>query len=312
MTLTKDVLEVQKSIVVDLLVPMFLGPGELEVEDESQTALATLTEYLDAPDSFETKPALPDIHLTVHLSIAPSRNIAFMIVIHLRPPAFKPGSPPLLGVSVKHPSWLSRAEYDQLLSSLPPYAGASKQDVQGAEDGRDWLMQTIEYFDSEDTKNTLLADLTKPPADVVDKAATPPSTTITRVWFYLPSLSTRSKRDDMVRLAAQYSITGFVLAGKPGLLCVEAPSPTAPDAFIGEVKTVSWADIPSHQKKITERHREVGLPTRAFDDMREVTEMISTRGAKANRGNMGEVREFLEEKGLKGVLEIVLGASEFK
>lgn len=46
--------------------------------------------------------------------------------------------------------------------------------------------------------------------------------------------------------------------------------------------------------------------------MREVTEMISTRGARANRGSMGEVRVFLEEKGLKGALEIVLGANEFK
>ncbi|KAG8704964.1 hypothetical protein FRC11_009415, partial [Ceratobasidium sp. 423] len=184
-------------------------------------------------------------------------------------------------------------------------------DAQGAEDGRDWLMQTIEHVDSEDTKKSLLADLTNK-SPVVDNTALSTSTTITRAWFYLPSLSTRSKRDDMVRLAPKYSITGFVLAGKPGLLCIEAPSPTAPDAFISEVKTVSWADIPSHQKKITERHREVGLATRAFDDMHEVTEMISTRGAKGNRGNMGEVREFLEEKGLKGVLEIVLGASEFK
>ncbi|KAH7341270.1 hypothetical protein B0J17DRAFT_645957 [Rhizoctonia solani] len=311
MTLKNDVLEIQKSLV-DLLMSMFLGLGELEIEEESQTTLAMLTEYLDAPDSFEARPALPNIHLTIHLSISTSRTVVLLIIIYLRPPSLKPGSAPLLGMSIKHPSWLSRAEYEQFLASLPSYAGSSSQDVQGAEDARDWLMQTIEYIDSEDTKKTLLVEFANSSPAVVDNASAPSNTIITRAWFYLPSLSTRSKRDDMIRLAPKYSITGFVLAGKPGLLCIEAPNPTAPDAFISEVKTVSWADIPSHQKKITERHREVGLPTRAFEDMREVTEMISTRGAKGNRGNMGEVREFLEEKGLKGVLEIVLGASEFK
>ncbi|CAE6335255.1 unnamed protein product [Rhizoctonia solani] len=310
MTLSSDVLEVQKSII-DLVMSMFLGLGELEIDDESHTVLATLTEYLDAPDSFETRPPLANIRLTVHLSISDTRSIALLIIIHLRYPALKSGSAPLLEVPIKHPSWLPRIEYERLLASLPSYTGSSDQGVQGAEDGRDWLMQIIEYFDSEDTKKLLLAELASN-LPAIDKATLPTNAAITRAWFYLPSLSTRSKRDDMVRLAPKYSITGFVLAGKPGLLCIEAPSPTAPDAFISEVKTVSWADIPSHQKKITERHRESGLPTRAFEDMREVTEIISTRGARGNRGNMGEVREFLEEKGLKGVLEIVLGASEFK
>ncbi|CEL55896.1 hypothetical protein RSOLAG1IB_01908 [Rhizoctonia solani AG-1 IB] len=310
MTLSNDVLEAQKSIV-DLLMSMFLGLGELDLDDESQTVLAVLTEYLDAPDSFETVPALANIHVTIHLSISSTRTIALLVVIHLRSPSLKSGSPPLLEVSIKHPSWLPRTEYERLLTSLPPYTGSSDRGIQGSEDGRDWLMQTIEYFDSEDTKKALLTEQTSS-LPVVDNVTLPRNTTITRAWFYLPSLSTRSKRDDMVRLAPKYSITGFVLAGKPGLLCIEAPSPSAPDAFISEVKTVSWADIPSHQKKITERHREFNLPVRAFEDMREVTEMISTRGARGNRGNMGEVRVFLEEKGLKGVLEIVLGATEFK
>ncbi|KDN47829.1 hypothetical protein RSAG8_03249, partial [Rhizoctonia solani AG-8 WAC10335] len=158
MTLKNDVLEIQKSIL-DLLMSMFLGLGELEIEEESQTAFTTLTEYLDAPDSFETRPVLPNIQLTVHLSISASRTVTLLIIIHLRSPSIKPESAPLLEVSIKHPSWLSRAHYEQLLASLPPYAGSSSQDVQGAEDGRDWLMQIIEHVDSDDTKKTLLGEL---------------------------------------------------------------------------------------------------------------------------------------------------------
>lgn len=34
-----------------------------------------------------------------------------------------------------------------------------------------------------------------------------------RVWFWLQSLSTKSKRDDIVNWASEYNLTGFVLAG---------------------------------------------------------------------------------------------------
>jgi hypothetical protein len=308
MTLSKQVLEAQQSIV-HLLSSMFLGLGELEIDEDSQTVLATLAEYLDAPDTFDSVPVLSNAHITIYLSVADSKTVTLSIVLHLRSANPESRSPPLLELSIKHPSWLSRTSYERLVSSLPSYTGSSALDVQGAEDGRDWLMQVIEHLDSESTKHMLTESTTSPCSPVPAPPTTPPE--ITRVWFYLPSLSTREKRTDMITLASKHALTGFVLAGKPGLLCIEAPDRTAPDAYIAELKTVSWADIPPHQKKITERYREVGLRARAFEDMREVTEIISTRGARANRGDMGEVRAFLEDKGLKGVLEIVLGA-EFK
>ncbi|QRW18423.1 hypothetical protein RhiXN_03347 [Rhizoctonia solani] len=155
---------------------MFLGPGELEIADESQAILATLTDISD------------------------TRTITLFITVHLRAPGLESRSAPLLDISIKHPTWLSRADYERLLASLPSYTGSPELEVQGAEDGRDWLMQIIEYFDSEDTKKSLLADLTND-SSTTDKIAPPTRTAITRAWFYLPSLSTRSKRDDMVRLA---------------------------------------------------------------------------------------------------------------
>ncbi|KAB5591713.1 hypothetical protein CTheo_4827 [Ceratobasidium theobromae] len=327
MALGKAVLEAQQSIA-QRLSSMFHGPGELEMDPDSQLILASLTEYLDDTSgdddaAIATVPPLGNVRITIHIEVGESQTVTLTVVLYLRAAvpiaaahvkSQDPGArPPLIEISIKHPSWLSRATYQHLVSLLPPYTGSIIPDVQGAEDGGDWIAQIIELVDSEDTKSMLLA------TSESDSTTAPPThelivTTYTRAWFYLPSLSTRSKRDDMVKLASKYNLTGFVLAGKPGLLCVETSDrdPAAPDTFIAELKTVSWADIPSHQKKITERHREFDLPERTFEDMHEITEMISTRGARANRGNMGEVRAFLEEKGLKGVLEIVIGANEFK
>lgn len=320
MALDNAVLETQQSIV-QLLASMFLGPGELEIEDESQAVLSTLTEHLDSGS--EESPALGNVHITIHLSVSASRTIALSTLLHLRAPTTTTSSAPLIEVSIKHPSWLSRTSYEYLLSSLPSYTGSLAPNVQGAEDGRDWLMQIVEHVDSESTKNLLLQPTTSalPPSPTQQTTPTTDPAedvkkTYTRAWFYLPSLSTRSKRSDMVHLAQtpKYNLTGFVLAGKPGLLVLESTSSSAPliDAFISEIKTVSWADIPPHQKKITERHRETGLGERAFEGMREITDMISTRGERGNRGDMGEVRSYLEERGLKGALEIVLGANEFR
>ncbi|KAG9126581.1 hypothetical protein FRC07_002921 [Ceratobasidium sp. 392] len=289
-----DVLiKVRISSTYDLLSSMFYGEGELEMDDEAAETIVTLRDFLDSP------------------SLSKPLSLVLTTILHLRAPvsASTHKLPPLLELSIKHSSWLSRTKYEELLASLPAYTGSLAPSVQGAEDARDWLMQTIEHLQSEST----VAKLAKPfPSTVLSTPETAPGISlVTRAWFYLPSLSTRSKRADIVNLAPQHSITGFVLAGKPGLLCLESLNPLGPDTFIARIKTESWADIPSHQKKITERYRESGVQ-RAFESMDEVTEMISTRGARANRGDMGEVRVFLEEKGLKGVLEIVLGANEFK
>lgn len=63
--------------------------------------------------------------------------------------------------------------------------------------------------------------------------------------MHLPSLSTRSKRQDLVNYASSYDITGIVSAGKPGLLILEGPSVSAVEAYLSYIKTHSWADIPA-------------------------------------------------------------------
>ncbi|KAG8771579.1 RWD domain-containing protein 2B [Ceratobasidium sp. 428] len=312
MKLSIQVLETQLSIA-DLLSSMFYGEGELAMDDETAETIVALRDYLDTSESPKVSASsFRNLHISIYLGVSDSQTLLLTTILHLRAPLVSPHKlPRLLELSIKHSSWLSRTLYEELLSSLPPYQGSLAPDVQGAEDARDWLMQTIEHLQSESTAARLSPSvLSSLPAPQEPSTITAPDK-ITRAWFYLPSLSTRSKRADIVNLAPDHSITGFVLAGKPGLLCVESPSPLGPDSFIARIKTESWADIPSHQKKITERYRESGVK-RAFESMDEVTEMISTRGARGNRGDMGEVRVFLPEKGLKGVLEVVLGANEFK
>lgn len=111
----------------------------------------------------------------------------------------------------------------------------------------------------------------------------------------------------MVDWAPSYSLTGFVLAGKPGLLCLEGSASNI-DAYMNEIKTVSWGDIPSHQKKVSERYRETGSEvTRAFESMIEITDLVGERhGQRQNRGDMAAIENWLKERGLGEMFESVI------
>ena len=129
---------------------------------------------------------------------------------------------------------------------------------------------------------------------------------IVRVWFYFQSLSTREKRNDLVNYAANYSLTGFVLAGKPGVMCLEGASADI-DAYMKFIKTHSWGDIPSHQKKVSERFRETEGVQRVFSGMEEITDSLGERGGQiANRGDMQALEAWLRARGLQEAFESVI------
>lgn len=87
-----------------------------------------------------------------------------------------------------------------------------------------------------------------------------PPEPLERAYLWFPSLSTPSKRRDLVTYASRYDLTGFVLAGKPGLLCLEGRG-RAFERYMSDIKNESWGDIPSYQKKVSSRLRPTERPS---------------------------------------------------
>lgn len=154
------------------------------------------------------------------------------------------------------------------------------------------------------------------------------STLVLRTWHYLPSLSTKLKRADLVSYAQSHvpPLTGFVLAGKPGLVVLEYPLPASStsvddnstssananvnanaeqeralahalrtgssslDTYWSRIKSRSWADIPSSHKKVSERLREPRAQ-RAFESMQEITRAQELGGQEAMGGARGNRNE---------------------
>ncbi|ORY29758.1 hypothetical protein BCR39DRAFT_530877 [Naematelia encephala] len=200
---------------ISILQAMYPLPTELEIG-------ATTAAYLLDPS--RTPPNILEIVLNLLVDEDEVHPLSIVIGLPVK-------SDDQVKISPRQPAWLNRMQHDSLLSSIPPC------------DAPDAILDTIESIKA--SASILLHSTrapTPPPVEKVEEV-------LERVWFWFPSLSTREKRRDLVEYAPRYGLTGFVLAGKPGLLCLEGDAKQV-DHYMSSIKSESWSDIPSHQKKV--------------------------------------------------------------
>ncbi|EAW08581.1 DUF1115 domain protein [Aspergillus clavatus NRRL 1] len=278
-----ELMESQLSIV-DLLAAMFPSPGELEIPASTAECIELLRSWCENP-AVEPSAIPSSILLAVCLPVRDGeKTIQVNISIPLHCEDIQLEQPPPLSYSLRQPEWMSKSEVAQLAAGMP--AGD--------------VFEAFEYIQAEAVR--FLETQQNPVTGTTPHVSLP----IVRVWFYFPSLSTREKRDDLVNHAPDYGLTGFVLAGKPGVLCLEGESPQI-DAYMKFIKTHSWGDIPSHQKKVSERFRETENVQRAFSGMEEITDSLGERsGHRANRGDMQALEAWLQLRGLHAAFDKVI------
>ncbi|KAG5953560.1 hypothetical protein E4U53_004779 [Claviceps sorghi] len=281
MILSQDLIE-QQLAQIDLLMAMFPGEDTVSLSDEALTSLdAYRTLQSHAMDELPPNvpmsvPVLLTLDLDAHESIFKKKlQLEITIPFFTNNVDHDADEPPYPGVRLVQPAWMSKAEAAALSAAAP-----QNQD----------LLSLIQHF-----KDGALCPLLQV---AVSRHETDTDTEpLVRTWFYFPSISTRSKRADIVNYAPAYHLTGFLLSGKPGVLCLEGKANRI-DAYMKFIKTESWSDIPAYHKKVTERFREHGV-TRAFADMQEITDTLGERrGERANRGDMRLLEAWLVERGL--------------
>lgn len=349
--LSDDALSEQLSLY-DMLSAMFCLPRELVLSDDDMKAIESIRSYLEAADSgpnrMENKTAshLPQ-KMSLMLRIRPSdagsdpassRSLELSIEI-----AFGCQTahndvterPPLPQLRLRCPQWLDRKAYAQLLEDCEGILATP--DEKESENAIDYVTRAVERLQE------ILPELIATSDDATTRGSSQASdvstsssdyTHVLRVWYWLPSLSTKSKRADLVSYAAEPTkdgrppLSGFVLAGKPGIICLESSlvpppaassiaSPAQPseatlraassqiDTYWKRIKTESWSDIPPAHKKVSERLREPCI-ARAFGNaspadrpgvtgakgMVEITGMLraeSAQGMRGHRGNRGDL-----------------------
>lgn len=285
--LPKELLELQLG-QIDLLLAMYASDDAATIEDSSLHLLDSLRTWCESDDEAPPQISQPSISLLLSLALDEDDGIppGLSLLLELSVPLVHPGltpaetltEPPKVKIRPRQPEWMSKAEVARLTDGIPD------------ED----LLTAIEHVKEAASRH--LVESRQP-----DTAATQTDVQISidRTWFYFPSISTRSKRDDIVNYAPAYGLTGFLLAGKPGILCLEGGS-QAIDDYMKFIKTESWGDIPPQHKKVSERYRESGGDVqRVFRDMQEITDVVGERrGERANRNDMRALEAWLNEHGV--------------
>ncbi|CEJ82978.1 hypothetical protein VHEMI03014 [[Torrubiella] hemipterigena] len=286
--LPREVLEMQIG-QIDLLMAMYPNEGCIHLGEVSRAVLDSLRGWLgddgDAPDASSIPEAL-DVSMTSETTDERPREVKLEMAFPLRYIGDdEPVEPPPAKIRLQQAAWMSKADTVALATQIP---------------------QDQDLFSAIETINEIISAY-EPPQNQTSISSSQPLTqdsSLARVWFYFPSISTRSKRDDLVNQAPSYQLTGFLLAGKPGILCLEGGS-QAVDDFMKYIKTESWGDIPSHHKKVSERYRQA-IETRAFHDMTEITDQLEKRGERSNRNDMKTLEAWLGERGLGDAFAKVL------
>lgn len=279
---------------IDLLMAMYPDEGSVVLTEAAGDALVILRQWLTEEDFSESLSSLPQaIDFVMQLDVAGESStsqaedfkLSISLPIRCSEAARSLDCPPAPKARVQQSYWMSKAEAALLTTKIPR-----------DED----LISMIEHVNQ--YAALYLAESRDQPQDELMS----PSHAIhlSRVWFYFPSISTRSKRDDLVNTAPVYDLTGFLLAGKPGILCLEGDS-QAIDDYMKFIKTESWGDIPSGHKKVSERLRE-SVQSRVFANMEEITDQLERRGERANRNDMKALEAWLDERGLRDAFAKIL------
>lgn len=281
-TLPLDVLEGQLD-TFELLNAMYPDTSEERPNDDSQAIVASLRQWLENKKPSLDMPKLPDsLSLIVVLDIVDEdsaiahQSLTVNVTLPLRKlreegkaATVEPGEFPLYKIRVSKPDWLTKGEAALLTQDMP----------------QDDIVSALESITNRAREASLATALQHNTTTTTTASLASP---LIRVWFYFPSISTRSKRDDLIHHGPTYHLTGFLLAGKPGILCLEGTASDI-DAYMRFIKTESWGDIPSGHKKVSEKWREEGEDVkRCFEGMEEITEGygIERRGMRGNRGDM--------------------------
>lgn len=294
--LPRDLVESQLANV-ELIMAMYPDLEE-NANASVQNTIGDVREWLETPVSQRNGSIPSNLDFTVTLPIeteheagVSSPAIQLQVTAPIRSQVRGLVEPPPLIYTLRQPSWMSRAETADLAAEMPV------GDVLAAFDYvKEHAPKYIEKAQAASTGQ--------------HNPEETPNGPLLRVWFYFPSLSTREKRRDLVTYAPRYKLTGFVLAGKPGVLCLEGTSKNVGD-YMNAIKNESWGDIPSHQKKVSERFREeCGESGRKFRDMHEITDDLGEkRGARKNRGDMAALEAYLKEKGVgDSFAKVIMGA----
>ncbi|AWO98702.1 putative RWD domain-containing protein 2B [Scophthalmus maximus] len=281
---------------LELLTSMFPSRRELELTD--QLAVAQLRDRAEGSAPAERPAALrPQFLITQRVESAGAATIVSLSCAY---PSEYPSVLPEITVRC---AGLSRAQQTQLHTALNTYLTENGQGEVCVLLAVDWVKDNLQFF--------INKSLTAAPAP--RKEPSPRTEEVfSRLWIYSHHIYNKTKRKNILEWSKELGLSGFSMPGKPGIVCVEGPQ-SACEEFWSRVKVLTW-------KKIMIRHRE-DIPldghcedsgtVDSIESLRKFTgfdeAMFDPHGNRGNHMDLGQLYQFLNEKGCCDVFQIYFG-----
>ncbi|XP_035241273.1 RWD domain-containing protein 2B [Anguilla anguilla] len=278
---------------IELLTSMFPSQDEFDVKDH--LAIAELREYVegrtDCPPSSRPE-------FVIQQKIDTQDLKAVTIAISCTYAVDYPNVLPDISVRC---SELSRAQQTRLHADMNAYL---KENCCGEV----CLLSAVEWV--KDNAHVYIAkNLAANSLKKVASAAQPVEV-FTRLWIYSHHIYNKVKRKNILEWSSDLGLSGFCMPGKPGIVCVEGPQASC-EEFWARVKVLTW-------KRIMIRHREDfpldGQPgteeetvtsLRRFPGFEEA--MFDPHGNRGNHMDLGQLYQFLNDKGCGDVFQLYFG-----
>ena len=123
-----------------------------------------------------------------------------------------------------------------------------------------------------------------------------------RMWLYMHHIYSKTKRRDILSLSSELDLTGFMLPGKPGVVCVEGDVRNTKQ-FYNILRRWNWKSISCRKKEV--------VPDRDISVQRKITGFqelgLDTHGPRQNHMDMGQFLDYLREHGLEYMFKILFG-----
>ncbi|XP_076236831.1 RWD domain-containing protein 2A isoform X1 [Calliopsis andreniformis] len=126
------------------------------------------------------------------------------------------------------------------------------------------------------------------------------STIFARYWIYSHHIYGKCKRKDVAALAKENSITGFCLAGKPGVICIEGALQDCEHCW-QKIKSMNWQKILIRLLEKEEECKNINN-SRKFIDFREISFPTCER-----HNDLGQLLKYLTERELQHAFKELFG-----
>lgn len=260
---------------IDMLQSMFSGPGELTVD--SPLAIPELRDFVDG----KLKELPSRLEYTINLDIGKHR-LAISVTLPHEYPAVQPD------LYARSQS-LNRNGQLELNKELMAYLSIFESGDLSIGPAVTWLQENGSVFlESSDTD---VPAQDKSANDKIEK-----DTKFARLWIYSHHLYSKTKRKDILDMAKEFDLSGFSLAGKPGIICVEGLSRNTDDWW-ARVRSWNWQKILCKNKETEDIIGETDLKIlRRFIGFEELGSDNDIRiKSDGKHVDMGDVFRYLEK-----------------